>query len=175
MAGNRVGKSDAGCYEDTVHLTGQYPHWWQGRRFETPIEAWVAGLTAGTTRDILQAKLLGRWGDFGTGLIPGDSIVDWVSKRGTPQAVDVAYIRHSSGGVSQLGFKSYAEGPGNFQGTAKHLIHFDEEPSMAVYSEALMRTMIVPGTDEGGLMLVTFTPLEGWTEVVDAFLGGPQA
>jgi phage terminase large subunit-like protein len=170
MAGNRVGKSDTGCYEDTLHLTGDYPSWWVGRRFTTPIEAWVAGETNATTRDILQLKLLGRWDEFGTGLIPGDRIVDYSSKRGLSEAVDSVYVKHAAGGVSMLGFKSYSEGRGNFQGTAKHFIHFDEEPPMDVYSEALMRTMIVPGTTLGGLMLVTFTPLSGWTEVVQAYL-----
>ena len=34
MAANRVGKSEAGAYELTCHLTGIYPPWWEGRRFE---------------------------------------------------------------------------------------------------------------------------------------------
>lgn len=175
MAGNRVGKSDTGLYEDVLHLTGEYPAWWEGRRFDSPIEAWVAGETGSTTRDILQLKLLGRWGEFGTGLLPFDSIVDYSSKRGLPEAVDSLYIKNAFGGVSMLGFKAYSEGRGNFQGTAKHLIHFDEEPAMDVYSEALLRTMIVPGTTLGGLMVVTFTPLQGWTDVVSAFLAGHDA
>jgi phage terminase large subunit-like protein len=174
MAGNRVGKSDTGCYEDTLHLTGDYPDWWPGRRFTTPVEGWIAGETNATTRDILQAKLLGPWGEFGTGLIPGDALVDFSSKRGLGEAVDVVYVRHASGGVSMAGFKSYSEGRGNFQGTAKHFIHFDEESDLSVYSEAIMRTMIVPGTDEGGLVYLTFTPLQGWSEVVESFLGGTE-
>src|SRR5580692_6326716 len=44
IAGNRTGKSEGiGAYETTLHLTGQYPAWWKGRRFNRPIEAWVAG------------------------------------------------------------------------------------------------------------------------------------
>jgi phage terminase large subunit-like protein len=70
-----------------------------------------------------------------------------------------------------LGFKSYKEGRKNFQGTSKHVIWFDEEPSLEVYTEALMRTMKVPGTDEGGIILVTFTPIQGYTDVVESFLG----
>lgn len=175
MAGNRVGKSDTGLYEDVLHLTGAYPSWWEGRRFDTPIEAWVAGETGATTRDILQLKLLGRWGEFGTGLLPYDSIVDYSSKRGLGEAVDSLYIKNAFGGTSMLGFKAYSEGRGNFQGTAKHLIHFDEEPTIEVYSEALLRTMIVPGTTLGGLMLVTFTPLLGWTDVVSAYLSDNEA
>jgi phage terminase large subunit-like protein len=73
-----------------------------------------------------------------------------------------------------LGFKSYAEGRANFQGTAKHLIHFDEEPALDVYVEALLRTMVVPGASEGGIMHLTFTPIEGWTDVVEAFLGADR-
>jgi hypothetical protein len=34
MAANRVGKTwGAGGYELTLHLTGDYPDWWEGRRF----------------------------------------------------------------------------------------------------------------------------------------------
>jgi phage terminase large subunit-like protein len=170
QAGNRCGKTEAGCYEDTLHLTGEYPDWWVGRRFTTPISAWVASLTQSLTRDILQEKLLGPWGHFGTGMIPRERILGWTKKSGTANAVDTVRIASAHGGESLLGFKSYAEGPGNFQGTSQHLIHFDEEPSMAVYTEANMRTMIVPGAAEGGLMMVTFTPLLGFTEVIQAFM-----
>src|SRR5258706_11323160 len=38
MAANRVGKTEGvGGYETTLHLTGVYPPWWEGRRFERPI------------------------------------------------------------------------------------------------------------------------------------------
>ena len=32
LAGNRVGKSYSGLYENVCHLTGIYPDWWEGRR-----------------------------------------------------------------------------------------------------------------------------------------------
>src|SRR5581483_3991365 len=61
IAANRVGKTEGiGAYETTCHLTGKYPDWWCGHRFDHPIQAWVAGDTNTTTRDILQAKLLGK-------------------------------------------------------------------------------------------------------------------
>lgn len=175
MAGNRVGKTIAGTYEDTLHLTGQYPDWWEGRRFACPTDAWVAGETNSTTRDILQKELLGEWDQFGTGMIPGDLIVDFTSKRGVENAVDTVFVRHvPTGEVSKLGFKSYGEGRKNFQGTAKHFIHFDEEPEALVYREALMRTMIVPGDPGGGIIYLTFTPLSGWNELIEEFLGTEQ-
>ena len=172
LAGNRCAKSDTGCYEDTVHLTGDYPSWWEGRRFACPIEAWVAGDTSLTVRDILQAKLLGKWGEFGTGFIPRDAIVHWTAKRGVPDTVDTVFVKNIAGGVSSLGFKSYAEGRQNFQGTAKHVIHLDEEPPLDVAVECIVRTMIVPGCADGGLLFITETPVNGWGEVIEMFLGG---
>ena len=53
MAANRVGKSEAGAYELTCHLTGLYPPWWEGRRCETPVECWAVGTNSQTTRDIV--------------------------------------------------------------------------------------------------------------------------
>ena len=63
MAANRVGKTEGiGGFEMAVHLTGRYPSWWTGRRFDRPISAWAAGDTGKTSRDILQTKLLGPAG-----------------------------------------------------------------------------------------------------------------
>src|SRR5258707_770829 len=60
MAANRVGKTfGVGGYETALHLTGLYPHWWEGRRFTQPITALVAGATVETTRDIGQSALIG--------------------------------------------------------------------------------------------------------------------
>jgi hypothetical protein len=60
MAGNRVGKTVAGAYETSLHLTGLYPAWWPGVRFDRPGDWWVASDTAETTRDIVQMELCGR-------------------------------------------------------------------------------------------------------------------
>lgn len=166
MAGNRVGKTVVGGFETTLHLTGRYPDWWPGYRFKHPIEAWAAGDTSETTRDIVQAALMGPLGEVGTGLIPRADIVGEPTKRmGVAGAMDSGRIRHVSGGESLLGFKSYDQGRKKFQGTAKHLIFLDEEPPADVYDECLMRLMTT-----NGLMLCTFTPLEGLTEVSLRFL-----
>src|SRR5689334_13894983 len=34
MAANQVGKTYCGAAEAAIHLTGLYPAWWQGRRFD---------------------------------------------------------------------------------------------------------------------------------------------
>lgn len=167
IAANRVGKTwGIGGYETTLHLTGDYPDWWDGRRFEQPIDAWVAGDTSETTRDIVQLALMGPIGELGTGLIPASRIIGEPTKRmGVSGAMDTAQIEHISGGTSRVGFKSYDQGRKKFQGTAKHVIWLDEEPPDDVYDECMLRLMT---TD--GLMLGTFTPLMGLSNIVLRFL-----
>ena len=167
IAANRVGKTwGIGGYETALHLTGLYPEWWPGRRFSHPIEAWAAGDTSETTRDIVQQALLGPVGDIGTGLVPGAAIIGEPSKRsGVTGAVDTARVRHVSGGASLLGFKSYDQGRKKFQGTAKHVAWLDEEPPEDIYDECLLRLMTT-----NGLMIGTFTPLSGISKVVLRYL-----
>ena len=165
MAANRVGKSEAGAYECTCHLTGLYPHWWTGRRFDGPVEAWAVGTNSQTTRDIVQAKLLGPVTAPGTGMIPAHLILQTVTARGLSGALEGAQIKHVSGGVSQIGLKSYEQGRSSFEGTAKHVIWCDEEPPAACYTEMLYRTVTTKG-----IVMVTFTPLQGMSEVVKGFL-----
>lgn len=173
MAGNRVGKTEAGAYEGTAHLTGDYPHWWEGRVFRRPIRMWAAGDFNETTRDIIQKAMLGdvEWhgekkGVDGTGMIPREYIVqDSISwKAGVPDLIDTVKVRHRLGGESVLGFKSYMQGRRAFQGTAQDLIWTDEEPPMDVYNEMLIRLMTT-----GGLGMLTFTPFNGMSDVVKAF------
>lgn len=167
IAANRVGKTwGIGGYETTLHLTGEYPDWWDGRRFDGPIDAWAAGDTSETTRDIVQLALFGQLGQLGTGLIPAANIIGEPTKRaGVAGAIDTGRIKHKSGGISYLGLKSYDQGRKKFQGTAKHVIWLDEEPPEDVYDESLLRLMTTKG-----LMVCTFTPLSGLSKVALRFL-----
>lgn len=166
MAANRVGKTDSGAFEMTCHLTGLYPHWWVGRRFTQPVDAWACGTTSETLRDIVQAKLLGPHDNPGTGFVPSNLIIDTTRKpHGMSGSVEMAYIRHASGGKSRIGLKTYEQGRKSFEGTAKDVIWNDEEPPMDVYQEQLLRTLTTKG-----MMFVTFTPLQGMSEVVLSFV-----
>jgi phage terminase large subunit-like protein len=119
-AGNRLGKSEAGCFELVCHLTGNYPHWWEGRRFDKPIEAWACGTNSETTRDIVQHKLLGPLDRHGTGMIPADLIEKVIPRRGgIAGSIETIYVKHVTGGVSVVGLKSYEQGRESFEGTAK--------------------------------------------------------
>jgi phage terminase large subunit-like protein len=173
MAANRIGKTEgAGGYELTRHLTGQYPSWWEGKIFREPISAWAAGTTNETTRDILQKKLFGpvifRDGNKtvrGSGLVPREAIgrINW--KMGVQDMIDTVEIKHVSGYHSVLSLKSYQQGRKSFEGTEQHVILLDEEPPLDIYNECTIRTATV-----GGVVMLTFTPLEGATDTVLAFM-----
>ena len=166
MAANRVGKSIAGGYEVTCHATGEYPHWWEGKRFDHPTDIWCAGDTSQTTRDIIQNELLGfPSAQIGTGLIQGNKIIDVRRRAGIADAIDTVRVQHVSGGESIIGFKSYDQGRRSFQGTGKHVVWLDEECPQDVYGESLIRTMT---TD--GIVFVTFTPLMGMTKFIQDFM-----
>ncbi|MGE0525885.1 MAG: terminase family protein [Bdellovibrionales bacterium] len=176
LAANRVGKTETmGGFEMVCHLTGRYPPWWNGRCFDKPIEAWAAGKTGQTVRDILQKKLLGPKNDMGSGLIPKELIIKTTPRSGIPDAIDTVWVKHISGGISELGFKSYDQKRQSFEGTKKQVIWLDEEPSLDIYTECLLRTTDTSGRNEGnGIIMLTFTPLQGMSEVVLQFLPGGE-
>lgn len=168
VAGNRTGKTLTGAFEMTCHLTGVYPDWWTGRKFLNEVDAWAAGVSAQTTKEVLQEVLLGKVTEMGTGFIPKESIVRVVKKPGVADSVETVYVKHISGGLSVLTFKSYEQGPDSFQGTYKHVIWLDEEPTNPkIYSECCMRLM---NKYNPGIIYCTFTPLFGLSEVVMSFL-----
>lgn len=169
LAANRVGKSEGvGAYETTLHLTGRYPDWWQGRRFNRPVKWLASGDTNTTVRDIVQQKLFGPPGHLGTGMIPADCIVGSpAAKQGLKDAFESAQIKHISGGISNLVLRSYEQGRKAFQGTELDGAWEDEEPPIEIHTENVVRTMTT-----NGLVMDTFTPLSGLTEVVLQFLPG---
>lgn len=170
IAANQVGKTIAGGAEMAMHLTGLYPDWWEGRRFERPIKAWAASVTNDATRDNVQAKLIGPpeterlWG---TGFIPKAKLLDTKRAMGTANLLDNATVQHASGGVSTVSFKSYAQGSDKWQGPSLEALWLDEEPPQEIYTEGLTRTNARPDA----VVYLTFTPLLGMSEVVRAFLG----
>lgn len=169
MAGNRLGKTLAGGHEMAFHLTGQYPDWWAGRRFDKPVRAWMAGIKSSKVRDTQQKLLFGEPGlieAFGTGTVPKDCIIGKpVPARGVANYFDTVYVRHVSGGASMVQQKSYEEGWENFQSDNLDVIWLDEEPDdFKLYTECLTRT-----NDRMGMLYVTFTPLKGRTDLVEWF------
>lgn len=169
MAGNQVGKTTAGAAEWAIHLTGRYPPDWPGRIFRKPVRFWAAGVTSQSTRDNPQRILVGPPADesaWGTGYLPRAALLDWTRARGIVNALDTVKVRHESGGISTLSFKSYEMGRAKWQGETLDGVWFDEEPPLDIYTEGLTRTQA-----RGLFSILTFTPLLGASDVVRLFLG----
>lgn len=174
MAANQVGKTFAGAAECALHLTGRYAEWervsgmaWPGRRFDRPTKGWAGCDTWDNARDGVQRLLVGPpkiEGEWGRGLIPGDDLVGWSRRQGTADSLDGIVVRHVSGGLSTLGFKSYDQGRRKWQGETLDFVWFDEEPPEEIWIEGKTRTNAT-----GGMVWLTFTPLLGMSRVVHSF------
>lgn len=173
MAANRVGKTFSGGAEVAYHMTGEYPDWWEGRKFDHPVLVWTGSPTNETSRDIVQNELLGGLGeDLGTGAIPAHRLIGKPTTRqaGVKNVVDSFQVRHVSGGLSTCFLKTYEQGWKKWQGTAPHVVWCDEEPDdMMIFTEAQTRVLTVRG-----IILVTFTPLSGVTRLVEHFQEGKR-
>jgi phage terminase large subunit-like protein len=91
-----------------------------------------------------------------------------------PNALDSLVVKWGGGGDVQpgesvLSFKSYEKGRTKWQGETLEGVWYDEEPPLDIYSEGLTRT-----NTTGGIVIVTFTPLQGMSDVVMQFLTADQ-
>ncbi len=173
MCANKIGKTWCGIHEDVFHLTGLYPDWWEGYRFDVPIKMMIATVTVDLMRDTIQTDLFGDPFDedaLGTGIIPKNCITEKpIRKTGYMAAIDTASVKHVSGGMSIVKLLAYEQGPKKFYARGYDVVHYDEEPPKPIYSPGL-RSLIATK----GIMNLTFTSEEGVTEVVDIFMNELQ-
>jgi phage terminase large subunit-like protein len=165
---HNCGKTHGMAYELTLHLTGVYPDWWTGKRFDACNDWWVVGQSSQTVQQILQTELLGEIGEFGSGMIPRD-LLDFetlpsASKAGV--SVNGFKVKHASGGYSTVSFKSVEQGILAFTGTAKS-IWIDEPVPLPIFTECLTRTMT-----GDNILVVTATPITGMTDAILNFCNG---
>jgi phage terminase large subunit-like protein len=155
FGGNRTGKTECGAAEVVLWALGLA----QGRDNTRPKEGWVVSLSQKMSRDISQAKILKY--------LDEEQIHKTVMERGHKNerhygTISFLVIKHKSGGLSKIHFKSCQQGREKFQGAGLDFVWFDEEPPEDIYQECLMRTM-----DQKGSVWVTMTPLKGKTWVYD--------
>lgn len=175
MAGNQLGKTVAGGAEWAMHASGQYPDWWQGATFDKAPILWASSVTGESTRDNPQRILVGpppKEEEWGTGMIPGDCLLDWDRAMSVANLLDNVQVRWGGGGDVQAGvalvyFKSYEKGREKWQGPTIDGTWFDEEPPLDIYTEGLTRTN---NGQRGQFTMITFTPLLGMSDVVNAFI-----
>lgn len=182
LGGNGSGKSIWLCTESYRHLSGKYPEWWDGKKFEGPINAWLCGMDAKALRAGLQRILFGGMGDedIGTGIIPRDDLLDdkgklqvW-SMAGTANCIGQFKVRHYTNGIfdgySVCEFMTYEQGWQSYQGPTKQWIGFDEEPSDGkIFGECIARLRGEDGKPPGHF-LATFTPTDGFRDLYLAFV-----
>lgn len=188
LAANRIGKTETAGFEVRNHLTGDYPKWWPGYRFDHPNHWWAAGDTMLTTRDIIQRALLGPHEGIPLKKYEGmieSHLIESVTRKsgGVTNCVDTIYVQHvekvhGAPALSSLQFLSYDMGRRVFQGVERDGIWLDEEPpdgaeraeaeaqgSSDIYTECLLRLMTTKG-----LLISTFTPLRGLTPFLVNYL-----
>lgn len=172
MAANRVGKSFVGAANVAFHATGKYPDWWTGQRWRGPITIWAAGVSAESTRDILQNELVGPPDDItmrGSGMIPLECIGDVVRKPQVPNAIQSVMVKHHTDGEfdgwSRIVFKAFEQGESKFMGVSVHEVWLDEQPPDGLFTQCVTRT-----ANTGGNVTMTFTPEDGVTPVVNQFM-----
>lgn len=168
LAANRIGKTVSTCYETAMHLTGQYPDWWEGYRFDKPITCMVAGEGWSQVALVLQNELLGTQDvkitdNLGTGAIPRDCIIVDTMRNDGANCIGVE-IKHVSGSNSYLLFANYTQEVRQLQGFKLNLAVFDEQPPDDFFSEIVTRTATTQGK-----VLCSFTPLKGLNGLVSKF------
>ena len=178
MAANRVGKTYTGCYIDAVHLTGRYPDWWDGHRYDHPPLYWILGYSGDKCRDLLQQAIFGAYSNkiFTGALITNDQIIDSIGGAipRLTQQVNVRWIgQNGDEGVSTCQFKSYSQGQHALMGDGVDGYHIDEEPKDdKIWPQVLTRTA-TGDNGRGGRGILTFTPENGRTELVTKFMDEP--
>lgn len=168
LAANRIGKTVSTCYEAAMHLTGIYPEWWNGYRFDKAITCMVAGEGWSQVALVLQNELLGTQDvkiteNIGSGAIPRDSIITSTMRNDGANCIGVE-VKHVSGSKSYLLFANYTQEVRQLQGFKLNLAIFDEQPPDDFFSEIVTRTATTQGK-----VLCSFTPLKGLNGLVSKF------
>ena len=162
LAGNRTGKSFCCSMEVCMHLTGMYPEWWPGYRYDRPVNVWVGGMTNQEVFGIIESR-------YFEGVAGSAPWIDPSLLTRSNRTNHIYHVRHISGQDSKLRFKSYEQKARAWQGEQCDIIHLDEEPTeFQIYEEASMRLMsTAPG--HRGSMLISATCLL-WSPFVHSFL-----
>lgn len=182
LCANRVGKTFTACSVLSYFLTGQYPKWWKGKRFDHPIDAIACGVSGESIRDVLQKELIGT-ADLknrkfdGSGLIPLNNLDSFIASPILRNAIREIKIRWKDTELfSTLKFRSYEQGPSVLGGQVFDIVLIDEEPlhdGLRFYGECLARTATADNGN-GGIVLLSFTPESGLTDLVDLIWNNPS-
>ena len=169
FGGNRTGKTYCGAQQISYWLTGSYPSWYKGHKFDFAPNGVCLANNAQDIREVWQDYLFGGPTTNYEGFISEDLIVKKIySNKGVLESV---HIKHESGSISQCQFKTYGQGIDKMQGKRYNFADIDENPgSLELYHEVLLRLMDTGDGKGQGKMLLTMTPKHGLTDLVAYFM-----
>ena len=174
IAANGVGKSQSVCAELAAHVTGEYPDWWSGVRYERGgWEAWIGSIDNDMQKRGPQRALIGR--DLsemiGTGLIPARCIVDFDRRQaGVKDVVDTVVCKHASGEKVIIKWLTYEQGWRKWQSGDPRIVLMDEEPDESdVRQTPILSEILTRLVRNSGILLVGYTPLLGDTALTTHF------
>ena len=175
MAANRTGKSYASAFEIACHATGIYPEWWEGFRYDYAPAIWIIGESAEQMAAAggYQEHLFGQFSDHGTGFIPKKCIKKRYNSQ-TKHAYKSVEIKHITGRITRIDFKSYSQNQEALMGAGVDLIAIDEEPkNQKIYGQLVTR---ITSAKENGRIILSATPEQGLSPLVAEFLkeDGPK-
>ncbi|RMF29027.1 MAG: hypothetical protein D6752_06660 [Candidatus Nitrosothermus koennekii] len=139
---NRSGKTVLGATTTVFHATGEYPDWWEGRRFEPPIRIRILGT------DFKE--------HLGQVIVP--EIMRWMPKRCIERTkknqtgVIVSIILKNG---TQISLMSSEQDLKSFEGWSGHFIWMDEPQPRDKYIASARGLM-----DFDGVTMMTLTPLD---------------
>lgn len=170
-AANRIGKTYCGAAEFSYHATGNYPAWWQG--YITPTTCiggdrimWAVGVSAESTRKVLQKELLGTDDArqkhlFGSGSIPRE-LINFDSFVCDGETVKSFRVFHASGEECAVHFYSATQDQGVLMGQAIVFAWVDEQSEK---EDILVGQCTTRTTTTRGIVAITATPEVGATDL----------
>lgn len=171
LGGNGSGKSDAVVQLGVAAMLGrEHPHtreWLDRNRLpaETvppyPGRVLLSALTSNDSRRVLRSKVK-RY-------LPKGADVRWRNEEGDGEAE--VRIKGAPNG-SAIVFKSNDQGRRGYQGDEFDISVLDEEHDLDVFEEVLLRGGRRPW--RGSYIVLSLTPLKGFTWVYHKFLGKPE-
>ena len=170
-AANRIGKTLLAAWMACVFMTGMYPQWWTGRRFDRPVNVWLIGVDHEQVLAAMQNIMFNAAFEEGDGgLLPKELITDVKLKQKPAGAIFSFKVLHvPTGKYSNATYKCYAQEVDKFQGAKIDIALFDEEPPMSHFSEVMLRLASGKKGGESGLALIAATPLKSMTPFIKQF------
>jgi hypothetical protein len=179
IAGNQVGKTISEGYHFALDVTGQYPDWWRGYRFEHAPNCLALGVDSEQLRTVIQPELFGEVVDppvgkkfFSGGWIHRGEIgrIEWSQVPNVAKRVEVFSKYGRSSVVLRTSSQSKTgSGSLSFAGTRICRIWVDECPPDELIGQLNVRTTN-GNYGKGGHIGYTMTPELGKTKLVTQFM-----